>query len=147
MHALSLEFPSDTRRRPSREEHFVLEDLPDRERMLFGSIAYVFFPAAIYYARWDPFVRFHVRQAAGLVIALLLARVWARFAWTHEIREVSWLGYVGVTVGVCYGIRNAISLEYRPFPWFGWLAHKLPLPKHLGEKPLMRGRSPSQPVP
>ena len=131
---MPLDFPSDTRHRPSREEHFVLEDLPERERMLWGVLAYVFFPVSVYYARWDPFVRFHVRQAVGMVIAWIVADRWQRFAWSNEIPEVSWVGYAAVTLGVCYGMKNALSLQFRPVPWVGWLSDRfLPLPKRLAE--------------
>ena len=75
------EFPSDERRRPRREDHYVLEDLPPNERMLWGALAYVFFPAALYRARWDPFVRFHIRQAWGL-LALWIFR--GSLAWPGD---------------------------------------------------------------
>lgn len=129
-----LDFPSDTRRRPSREEHYVLEDLPERERMLWASVAYLCFPVAIYHARWDPFVRFHVRQAIGLAIGLVLAKLFHEFAWSNEFPEASWVGYAAVTVGACDGVRNALSLELRPVKWVGWMADRwLPLPKKLAE--------------
>ena len=134
---MPVDFPSDARRPPTREEHFVLEDLPERERMLWGTVAYLFFPAAIYSARWDPFVRFHARQGVGVTIGWILGRVWHRFTHSNEIPEVSWVGYALVTVLLCYGIRNALSLEFRAVPWVGRLIHRLPLPKKLAEpKPL-----------
>jgi len=140
---MPLDFPSDARHRPSREEHFVLEDLPERERMLWGSVAYLFFPAAVYFARWDPFVRFHVRQGIGMVVGLVIAELFHDFSWSHEIPEVSWVGYAAVTVGICYGIKHALSLEFRPVPWVGWISHKLlPLPKRLAEPSLTRTRVP-----
>lgn len=111
--------------------------------MLWGAVAYLFFPASVYFARWDPFVRFHVRQGVGLALAFVLADLWHDFSWSHEIPEVSWVGYAGVTVGICYGIRNALSLEFRPVPWVGWISHRaLPLPKRLAEPPLSRTRVP-----
>ena len=112
----------------------MLEDLPERERMLWGTIAYLCFPVSLYYARWDPFVRFHVRQGAGVVIVLVLARIWHRVTDSNEIPEVAWLGYAAATVLACYGIRNALALEYRSTPWIGWMVHRwLPLPKRLAE--------------
>lgn len=130
---VSLDFPSDARRRPTREEHFVLEDLPPRERMLWGSLAYLFFPVPLYFARWDPFVRFHVRQGVGIAITLLFARAWHAFTWSHEIPEVSWVGYAGVTIAACYGVRNALALEFRGVPWIGRLSNRLPYPRRLAE--------------
>ena len=131
---MAIDFPSDTRRRPSREEHFVLEDLPREERMLWGSLAYVCWPVALFKARWDPFVRFHVRQSIGLLLVWVLARLFSEFTFRYEIPEVSWLGYVAVTLLGCYGIRNALALEFRAMPWVGWIAHRaLPLPKRLAE--------------
>lgn len=139
---MPLDFPSDARKRPSREEHFVLEDLPDRERMLWGVLAYLCFPVSVFYARWDPFVRFHVRQAVGLLACGVLAKQWHDFSWSNEIPEVSWLGYAVVTVATCVGMKNALALEFRAIPWVGWLFHKLPLPKPLAEPPLGRTRVP-----
>lgn len=128
-----MEFPSDLRRPPTREEHFVLEDLPARERMLFGTLAYVAFPIPLYYARWDPFVRFHTRQGVGVAIGWVIARVFARFTFLNEIPEVSWVGYALVTVGACYGIRHALALEWKGLPAIGGLVDRLPLPKKLAE--------------
>ena len=131
--ARELDYPSDARRPPTREEHFVLEDLPERERMLWGALAYVCFPVSLYFGRWDPLVRFHVRQGAGATIGWVLAWVWHRFTFQHQVPELSWVGYVAVTVITCYGIRNAIGLEFRRMPWLGRLANRLPYPKRLAE--------------
>lgn len=135
------EFPSDARRPPTREEHFVLEDLPPRERMLFGALAYVFFPAPLWFARWDPFVRFHVRQGIAIWIGWGLARMFDRFAYRNEFPEVSWLGYLLVTLLMCSGIRNALSVEWRTLPVVGRFADRLPLPKRLAEPPVRRPRA------
>lgn len=128
------EFPSDARPAPTREEHYVLEDLPDRERMLYAALAYVFFPAPLFFARWDPFVRFHVRQGAGIAIGWVLARLFARFAFRHDIAEVSWAGYALVTLAAVIGVRNALALDWRGIPGLGRLVNRLPLPKRLAEK-------------
>ena len=128
-----IEFPSDSRRRPTTEEHFVLEDLPERERMLWASLAYLAFPVPVFYARWDPFVRFHVRQGIAIWICWVAASFWHRFAAANEIRETGAVGYGLVLLAICYGIRNALSLEYRGLPWIGRVAGRLPLPKRLAE--------------
>jgi hypothetical protein len=129
-----VDFPSDTRPAPRREEHYVLEDKDESDRMLLGALAYVFWPFAIAQGRWDPFVRFHVRQGAGLWIAFVFARIWAGFTWSTEIPEVGWLGYGAVVLLACWGIRNALALEWRPMPWIGWIFDRwLPVPKRLAE--------------
>ena len=131
---MPVDVPSDSRRRPTREEHYVLEDLPERERMLWGSIAYLCFPAAVYFARWDSFVRFHTRQGVGVWIGWVLAKLWHDFSWSNEIPEVSWVGFAAVTVWICYGIKNALSLEYRVVRVVGSLSDRwIPLPKKLAE--------------
>ncbi len=135
------EFPSDTRRPPTREEHYVLEDLPPRERMLFGALAYVFFPAPLYFARWDPFVRFHVRQGIAIMIGWFLARAFAIFTFRNEFPEVAWLGYFFVTLLLCVGIKNALAVEWKRLPVVGRFADRLPLPKRLAEPPIRRPRA------
>jgi hypothetical protein len=129
----SPEFPSDARQPPSREEHYVLEDLPARERMLFGALAYACFPVSIYYARWDPFVRFHVRQAVGVAILWMAAWFASGFWYTSEVPEFGALGYVVVTLLTCDGIYNALCIRFKPVRVVGGLIDRLPLPKKLAE--------------
>ena len=130
---MAVEFPSDARRPPSREEHYVLEDLDETDRMCFGALAYVFFPAALFKGRWDPFVRFHVRQGAGLILGWIAGYAWSRITFWNEMPEVGWVGYAATTILICYGIRNALALEWRPVPLVGRLLDRLPLPKKLAE--------------
>ena len=133
---MSVDFPSDTRRPPSREDHYVLEDLPSRERMLYGALAYVAFPIPLFRARWDPFVRFHVRQGVGIAIGWVLGRLWARFWFDVDYELYLWLGWIGyalVTLAICDGIQRALSLRWSGPRGVGWLVNKLPLPKRLAE--------------
>ena len=127
------EFPSDSRRPPRREDHYVLEDLPARERMLFGALAYVCFPVSIYSARWDPFVRFHVRQGAGLALLWVLSWMFSSLAWSNEVPELGVTGYVVTTLLTCDGIHHALSLETERVRFIGWLFDRFPLPKKLAE--------------
>ena len=127
------EFPSDARVPPRREDHFVLEDLPARERMLFGALAYGCFPISIYYARWDPFVRFHVRQAAGLALCWVLALVASSLLGNNEFPELAAVGYFVVTLLTCQGIYSALCLKMKPVTVLGRLFDRLPFPKKLAE--------------
>ena len=130
----SLEFPSDARTSPRREEHLVLEDLPPSDRMLFGALAYVFFPVSLYYARWDPFVRFHVRQGVGCLLMWIFAMAFSRLAWNNEVPEAGALGYALATLLCCHGIYHALSQEWRGVRVFGKLFDKLPFPLKLAER-------------
>ncbi len=127
------EFPSDQRETVRREDHYVLEDLPENDRMLYGAVAYVCFPVSIYYARWDPFVRYHVRQGACLAIGWVLARIFSTLSWSNEVPELGIFGYAAVTVLTCQGIYHALSLEMRPVKFVGRLFDRFPLPKKLAE--------------
>jgi hypothetical protein len=127
------EFPSDARMPPRREDHYVLEDLPAQDRMLWGSLAYIFFPVSIYYARWDPFVRFHARQAVGLALCWVASWYLSGLAWSYEVPELGVVGYVVTTLMSCDGIYRALSLKKRSVRGLGFLFDKIPLPKKLAE--------------
>ena len=101
--------------------------------MLWGAIAYACFPVSIYYARWDPFVRFHVRQGAGLALGWIASWYLSGLAWSYEVPELGLVGYVCVTLMTCDGIAHALSLQLRPVRGLGWLFDRLPLPKKLAE--------------
>ncbi|HVO30538.1 MAG TPA: hypothetical protein VMV18_07375 [bacterium] len=133
MSSPEFQFPSDKREVPRREEHFVLEDLPSTDRMVYGSLAYVFFPASLYYARWDPFVRFHVRQGVGCLVVWIAAGFLAHYAFLDEVPEAGALGYAIATLLTCHGIYHAVSLEFRGVKVLGRLFDRLPLPLKLAE--------------
>lgn len=128
-----MDYPSDARSAPRREDHYVLEDLPANDRMLWGAVAYLFFPAALYRGRWDPFVRFHARQGVAVAALWVAAWWWVRFAWRLETEWAAFMGYGAVVLLICNGVYHALSLEFRGLWLIGGLADRLPYPKKLAE--------------
>ena len=93
-----------------------------------AAVAYVLFLIPLFTSeRKDLFVKYHVRQAIGLLIVVLAAQ-----------GIISIMGYLGIgsrilliwllrlflVVQVVLGVSNALKEEMKPLPWLGKYAEK-----------------------
>lgn len=96
-----------------------------------AAITYViFFWPFLVGAKRDEFVKYHLKQAIGLVIFALagqgvisICNYWG--AGSGFIKFLVWVLRILLVIGVVTGIRNALAGKVRPLPYIGKYAEKL----------------------